>query len=219
MSVPLLAESLTKDTGEHSDDLESIYWLLLYHGLRYQRKPRAVFGLSGLNEVLEMIFDEQFKGVNDRLSGGGGKKLHLQSSELDDELLEDIFHAPFASLLQDLRDIFVKALFPSRHMYRRILGEDKHTFEEYRRALEECRRTQKELQSQARVSLQNTDVIHAILTRCLAQEGWPEGDGAVEPSLQPASEDEDEDDEDENGGEGEEDEGKHEEDKEEVSSA
>ncbi|TFY59276.1 hypothetical protein EVG20_g7849 [Dentipellis fragilis] len=154
MSIGILREKPKKEKHEHCDDLESIFWLLVFNILRYQ--PNVAKVVRQLNDKLQQVFDSSCEDEKGRVFGGEGKIGFVYMSSLPDEDLQDALHTSLAGLLQELRRIFFNA-----YMKAGVLPE--------------------EVMKAARNSLRNMNAICDVFRKWLAEGHWPEDDAAVDP--------------------------------------
>ncbi|KAA1467113.1 hypothetical protein DENSPDRAFT_832091 [Dentipellis sp. KUC8613] len=154
MSIAILRQRPKKMIHEHCDDLESIFWLLVFHALRYQ--PSVAKELDELDADLKEIFDSSTAGKDGRVYGGKGKVNFVGKTSIPDADLQDTLPTPLAGLIQELRRIF---------------------FWVYTTADD----VSKEKIAAARNSLGDNTAIRDIFQRWLAEGDWPQDDAAVDP--------------------------------------
>ncbi|KAA1467096.1 hypothetical protein DENSPDRAFT_227079 [Dentipellis sp. KUC8613] len=154
MSIAILRKKPKKTIHEHCDDVESIFWLLVFHVLRYQ--PSVAGEIDDLEEQLQDIFDSSTLGKDGRVYGGKGKINFAGLTSLPEEDLQGALHTALGCLLQELRDIFFTAYTTAAVV-------------------------SKEEKKAARDSLRSIDAIRDIFQKWLAEGSWPENDAAVDP--------------------------------------
>ncbi|TFY71316.1 hypothetical protein EVG20_g1689, partial [Dentipellis fragilis] len=154
MSINTLQNEPVETIHEHHDDLESIFWLLLFHVLRYQ--PNVAKKVEDLEYSLKKIFDYGWKGRDGQNYGGEGKVQYLNGNSIGPEDLESALPAPLAGLLSDLWKIF--SMVHTRSPY---VSED--------------------AKKEDRDSLLSIDAMRNIFQARLAEGHWPEDDAAVDP--------------------------------------
>ncbi|KAA1467094.1 hypothetical protein DENSPDRAFT_227085 [Dentipellis sp. KUC8613] len=153
MSIALLQEESTKTMHEHSDDLESTFWLLVFNILRYQ--PSIAKVVRRLDGKLKEVFDSLRRHEDGQEYGGEGKTAFLDMRKVSSTNLKSAFHPPLAGLLMDLLRIV--------HM---VYSESPLVTEE--------------MKKEARESLSNINAIRDIFQKRLAEGVWPEDDGAID---------------------------------------
>ncbi|KAA1467100.1 hypothetical protein DENSPDRAFT_868861 [Dentipellis sp. KUC8613] len=156
MSIGILRDNPKKTIHEHCDDLESIFWLLVFKVLRYQPNVAKVVRQPELDKRLKEIFDSSWEGDDGRVYGGEGKAEFLGMFKFSPEDLERALHPQLAVLIKELRMVF--------HMI-----HVKNPF------------ITQEMRKNARESLSNMNAIRDILEKRLAEGDWPEDDAAVDP--------------------------------------
>ncbi|KAA1467098.1 hypothetical protein DENSPDRAFT_227129 [Dentipellis sp. KUC8613] len=154
MSIAILSNRPRKMIYEHRDDLESIFWVLVFHVLRYQ--PSVAKVMDGVNDQLQQIFDSSCEDDEGRVYGGKGKVQFVSMSILRTSDMQEAFHSHLAGLLLDLLKIF--------HI---IYSGSFLIDEESRKAALE--------------SLRNMNTIRDLFQKRLAEGDWPEDDAAVDP--------------------------------------
>ncbi|TFY69239.1 hypothetical protein EVG20_g3229 [Dentipellis fragilis] len=157
MSIAILRKRPMKTVHEHSDDLESIFWLLVYHVLRYQ--PSIAKEVNHLEDKLQAIFDSSFKAKDGQVCGGEGKETFLGMFKITSEELKSALHSQLAGLLLDLVHAFYVVYLPPCVIT--IISEERW--------------------KEAHVSLSDMNAIRDIFRRRLAEGVWPENDGAIDP--------------------------------------
>jgi len=66
------------------DDLESFFYVVLYHALRYMRHNKV----NKVNAIIEKVFDDYVEDDDGQITGGDGKRALLNRKRLDFTLLE-----------------------------------------------------------------------------------------------------------------------------------
>ncbi|KAA1467093.1 hypothetical protein DENSPDRAFT_226952 [Dentipellis sp. KUC8613] len=156
-SIAILRMRPIKALHEHSDDLESVLWLLTYHVLRYQ--PSIAEEVDHLEDKLRSIFDSSFKAKDGRVCGGEGKILFLRMCKISSEELKNALPSQLAGLLFDLARMFSAVYIRTGPV---SVSSEKDWKE-------------------ARDSLSNMNVIRDVFRKRLAEGVWPEEDRAVDP--------------------------------------
>ncbi|TFY71108.1 hypothetical protein EVG20_g1882 [Dentipellis fragilis] len=171
MSVNLLSLEFDRTAHGLLDDMESAFWVLLYHTTRFQ--PAVTAKIREPKTALHSIFDRCDTDPDGRTHGGWRKLSYLTSGFVNKTLLKSALPVPMFDLLQEIR-----------RLYYLVYADFSGGGLEYLEARQKC----------ALESLKSVDAIVDMISQALDKEGWPNDDKGID-AVYPVKSDTESDDE------------------------